>query len=88
MQQVMCQTPWLSHELVFPNDGRSYSSSGGGATLTVGTWVLCPPGLSVSWSLRPPDEFELDREFNVTYMVDATDDFFIWAVKEGYFSQV
>ncbi|XP_062509817.1 atrial natriuretic peptide receptor 1-like [Corticium candelabrum] len=44
-------------------------------------------GLSVTWKLKPPKQFEQDREFNVSYYVDATDDFFQWAVDQHYFSE-
>lgn len=45
-------------------------------------------GLSVTWIEPPPKEFELDKEFNVAYAVDATDNFYTWAAFEGYFREM
>ena len=42
-------------------------------------------GLSLNWVKRPPLEYELGKEFKVIYKLDATDEFFDWAVVEGYF---
>ena len=61
----------------------------GGASLATHLYdALCiSAGLSVTWKLKPPKQFEQDREFNVSYYVDATDDFFQWAVDQHYFSE-
>uniref|UniRef100_H3B7J3 Guanylate cyclase n=1 Tax=Latimeria chalumnae TaxID=7897 RepID=H3B7J3_LATCH len=38
-------------------------------------------GLEMAWIVRPPEKIASGQEFNVTYSVSVSDDFYDWAVK-------
>ncbi|XP_064416178.1 atrial natriuretic peptide receptor 1-like [Latimeria chalumnae] len=40
-------------------------------------------GLEMAWIVRPPEKIASGQEFNVTYSVSVSDDFYDWAVKQG-----
>ncbi|KAK1174966.1 atrial natriuretic peptide receptor 1-like [Acipenser oxyrinchus oxyrinchus] len=43
-------------------------------------------GLEMAWVHRPPEKIMSGEEFNVTYAVTTSDEFYQWAVENGIFS--